>query len=444
MKIGILGAGYVGLPTGACFAENGNDVVIVEKQTSRLQALQGGRVPIFEPGLQELVTRNQNAERLRFVSDLREVGDRDLYMIAVGTPPLPSGQSDLSQVETAVREIVAATKISTIVILKSTVPVGTTMRMQKLVLEELQRLGKNDLKIELAFNPEFLKQGKAVQDTINPDRIVLGVSSPQAEKVLRRLFKPFSRANDKIMMMDVNSAEMTKYAANCMLSTRISFMNELALLCEACGADIDAIRRGIGADARIGKSFLYAGIGYGGSCFPKDLDALIFQGKEKGLELEILQAVLKRNRQQKVWFFNKIKRGLGGSVRGKTLAIWGLSFKPETDDLRESPALDIMISLAMEGATIRAFDPVAMPNAKAMIEREHSAISSQIRFCADEYEGLDGADALVLLTEWKEFSTPDFADVARRLRGKIVFDGRNQYDAAELAAAGLAYVAVGK
>lgn len=443
MKICVIGGGYVGLPTAACLAENGNQVTCAEKNSEKLSLLQKGRVPIFEPGLQELFDRNIAAGRLRFTSNVKEVGDQDIYMVAVGTPPLPSGEANLEYVETTVREIVAHARKDCLIVMKSTVPVGTSTAMKSLV-ENLLRDGGKNIDIDLAFNPEFLKQGRAVQDTVNPDRIVLGVESSRGLSMLQRLYKPFDVGSEKVMVMDIASAEMTKYAANCMLSARISFMNELAELCEAVGADINSVRRGIGSDARIGPAFLMAGIGYGGSCFPKDVEALIQLGRQKGISLDILKAVNNRNKTQKDLFLAKVRKAAGGMVAGKLFGVWGLAFKPETDDLRDSPAIAIIKTLLSEGARIQAYDPVAMANTEALFRREAPEMVSHLRLVDNEYDALSGADGMLLMTEWKEFTTPDFAEIARRLKGKVIFDGRNQYDAAELASYGISHVPVGK
>lgn len=440
MRICMVGTGYVGLVTGACLAENGNDVWCVDKDEPKISKLQAGQIPIYEPGLEEIVKRNVAQGRLRFTTDLEEGVSNSLFIfIAVGTPPNGDGSADLQFVYDVARKIGSSMDNYKIIVTKSTVPVGTTAQIKSIIAEELAKRHRTDLEFDVAFCPEFLKEGSAVEDFMKPDRIVIGTENNRTAEFLKELFSPFMMRENRILCMSLASAELTKYAANAMLATRISFMNELARYCESVGADIEEVRTGIGNDSRIGPAFLYAGIGYGGSCFPKDVQALIHSAEQHGNDLSILKSVEKVNREQRLWFVEKIKAHYGGNIEGKKFAVWGLSFKPNTDDIREAPSLTIIPRLLAEGATIRAYDPVAIPNAR-------SAFGDLIGLCygEDPYEVLEGADALVLLTEWPLFRKPDFENIKARLKEKIVFDSRNIYGAKAISKEGLCYTGVGR
>ncbi|MFK7741477.1 MAG: UDP-glucose/GDP-mannose dehydrogenase family protein [Planctomycetota bacterium] len=436
MKIAVVGTGYVGLVTGSCLADVGMDVTCVDVDAEKIANLHKGILPIYEPGLEDIVERNTKAGRLKFTTKLSEaVKGAEAAFIAVGTPPGEDGSADLRYVLAVAKEIGETMDDYLVVVTKSTVPVGTAEKVRKELGAALQARS-SDLAFDVASNPEFLKEGAAIEDFMKPDRIVCGVGSDRAQEVLARLYKPFTLNGHPVFFMDVPSAEMTKYAANAMLATKISFMNDIANLCELLGADVNAVRQGIGSDPRIGNRFIYPGIGYGGSCFPKDVKALVRTGRESDYQLRILQSVEDVNESQKSVLFNKVMKHYGGDVKGKHFAMWGLSFKPETDDMREAPALVICEQLLAAGATVTAYDPVSMPEAKHMI-------GDKIGYSEDAYGALENADALLLVTEWREFRVPDWKRVGNTMKGKAVFDGRNIYSGPELAKMGYFYSGIG-
>lgn len=436
MKIVVVGTGYVGLVTGTCFAEVGIDVTCVDIDQKKIDNLKKGILPIYEPGLEELVERNAQANRLKFSTSLAEsIKDADVAFIAVGTPPGEDGSADLKYVLGVAREIGENMNDYGVVVTKSTVPVGTSHKVKAEVQAALDKRGVN-IPFDVASNPEFLKEGAAVDDFLKPDRIVVGIESKKAEDIMRRLYKPFLLNGHPIIFMDIASAEMTKYAANAMLATKISFMNDIANLCELVGADVNWVRKGIGSDPRIGNKFIYPGIGYGGSCFPKDVKALVKTAKEFGHDLRILQAVEDVNDDQKMVLFNKVAKHFGGQLKGKTFALWGLSFKPKTDDMREAPSLVIIEQLLRAGANVKAYDPVAMKEA-------HHILGEQIEFCKDKDDALIDADALLVATEWPEFRSPNFNVMGKLLKGKVIFDGRNIYDLEEMKELGFTYYCIG-
>lgn len=438
MNIAIVGTGYVGLVSGTCFADTGANVTCVDVDAGKIERLKNGEIPIYEPGLDELVKKNVAAGRLKFTTDLTAVlDDVQIVFSAVGTPPDEDGSADLKYVLQVARTIGQNLNHYVVVVTKSTVPVGTARKVRKAIEEELAKRGV-DVPFDVASNPEFLKEGNAIKDFMSPDRVVVGVESEQAKKVLTKLYKPFLINNFRVIFMDIPSAEMTKYAANSMLATRISFMNDIANLCERVGADVNMVRAGIGADTRIGRKFLYAGCGYGGSCFPKDVKALIKTADQNGYSMEVLKAVERVNERQKSILFDKLKRAFDGeSLEGKTIALWGLSFKPETDDMRESTAL-VMIGLLLEaGCTVRAYDPVAMSECKRRI-------GDSISYCRDMYDAVLEVDALLLLTEWKEFRLPTWGVIRKAMRRPLVIDGRNIFDSEELEENGFEYHCIGK
>ena len=439
MKITIVGTGYVGLVTGACLAEMGNHVMCLDIDASKIRTLEEGGIPIHEPGLLDMVTRNRSAGRLQFTTDIRAaVGHGTLQFIGVGTPPDEDGSADLQYVLEAARNVGRYMTDYKVVIDKSTVPVGTGERVKAAVAEELRTRG---LSIEFAVvsNPEFLKEGAAVEDFMRPDRIVVGADDERAVLLMRALYSPFIRNHDRLLLMDIRSAEFTKYAANSMLATRISFMNELALLAERVGVDIELVRKGIGSDPRIGYQFLYAGAGYGGSCFPKDVRALLSTGQQAGLELGVLAAVEAANARQKQVLVDKVVKRFGDDLTGRQLAVWGLSFKPNTDDMREAPSSSVIEGLTQRGATIKAYDPVAMPEAKRLM-----GDIKGVEFVATQTEALEGSDALVIVTEWKEFKSPDFDAIRTTLRSPVIFDGRNLYEPKLMAGFGIEYFGIGR
>lgn len=436
MNIAIVGTGYVGLVSGTCFAEMGNKVTCVDVDKNKIDKLLNGQMPIYEPGLEELVKRNVSYGRLNFSTSLPEViDDVEVVFSAVGTPPDEDGSADLKYVLQVAREFGRNIKKYTILVTKSTVPVGTARKVKEAILEELDRRGV-DVPFDVASNPEFLKEGAAIKDFMSPDRVVVGTESKKAEEVMGRLYHPFLIQNFRVIFMDIPSAEMTKYAANAMLATRISFMNDIANLCELVGANVDSVRAGIGSDARIGKKFLYAGCGYGGSCFPKDVKALAHTGLEKGYHLEVIEAVERVNERQKQIVFDKIQR-LAGDLAGKTVAVLGLAFKPETDDMREAPALVVIDKLLEAGARIRVFDPIAMDECRRRI-------GDKVTYCRDLYDAADGADVLALLTEWRQFRMPAWNVIRKAMKGNIVVDGRNIYNRAELEEQGFVYSRIGE
>lgn len=437
MNIAIVGTGYVGLVSGACLSETGVVVNCIDVNQEKIESLNNGIMPIYEPGLEDIVKRNVQKERLFFKTKLSEVvNTSDAIFIAVGTPPDEDGSADLKYVLGVAREIGQALNNYTVVVTKSTVPVGTAKKVKAAISEELQKRGVQ-VEFDVASNPEFLKEGNAVDDFLKPDRIVVGVESEQAEKVLKRLYKPFVLNGHPIIVMDITSSEMTKYAANSMLATKISFINDIANLCEIVGADINLVRKGIGSDSRIGNRFLYPGVGYGGSCFPKDVQALIKTASDLKYDLKVLQAVEEVNKHQKEILFNKIYAHYEGNLKGKTIAIWGLSFKPETDDMREAPSLVLIKQLLEQGASVQAYDPIAMHEAQRIL-------GDTIKYCKDSYETLIGADALAVVTEWSEFRIPNFKVMEKLMTEKLIFDGRNVLDVEQIIEYGFKYHCIGK
>lgn len=440
MKITVVGTGYVGLVSGACLAEVGNDVLCLDVNPEKIRILKSGGIPIHEPGLDQVVARNIEAGRLHFTTDIEEaVRHGTVQFIAVGTPPDEDGSADLQYVLAAARNIGRYMTDYKVVIDKSTVPVGTADKVRAAVADELAARGVQ-VSYSVVSNPEFLKEGAAVEDFMRPDRIVVGADDEQAISLMRALYAPFQRNHEKLVIMDVRSAEMTKYAANAMLATRISFMNELALLAEKMGADIELVRQGIGSDPRIGWHFLYAGCGYGGSCFPKDVKALIHTAAEVGQQLKVLQAVEDANDAQKMVLVEKVVARFGADLSGKHFAVWGLAFKPNTDDMREAPATVVIRELFARGATVTAYDPVAMNEARRIFGDE-----PRLKYAERPMQALEGADALVIVTEWKEFRSPDFGVIKRMLRSPVVIDGRNMFASSDLLrAAGLEYYGIGR
>ena len=438
MKIAIVGTGYVGLVSGTCFADTGVNVTCIDVDANKIERLNKGEIPIYEPSLDELVKKNVAAGRLNFSTDLASVlNDVEIVFSAVGTPPDEDGSADLKYVLQVARTIGQNLNHYVVVVTKSTVPVGTAKKVHDVIEEELQKRGVS-VEFDVASNPEFLKEGSAIKDFMSPDRVVVGVESEHAKKVLTRLYKPFMMNNFRVIFMDIPSAEMTKYAANSMLATRISFMNDIANLCERVGADVNMVRAGIGSDTRIGRKFLYAGCGYGGSCFPKDVKALIKTADQNGYSMEVLKAVERVNEKQKSVLFEKLQKAYQGeSLKGKTIAMWGLSFKPETDDMRESTAL-VMIQLLLEaGCNVRAYDPVAMEECKRRV-------GDSVTYCRDMYDAVLEADALLLLTEWKEFRLPTWGVIKKAMKRPLVIDGRNIFDTEELSENGFEYHCIGK
>ncbi|MEY8246630.1 UDP-glucose/GDP-mannose dehydrogenase family protein [Heminiphilus faecis] len=437
MKIAIVGTGYVGLVSGACFSEMGIDVTCVDIDEQKIARLLEGEIPIYEPGLEELVKRNVDAGRLHFTTDLTTcLDDVEVVFSAVGTPPDEDGSADLKYVLEVARTFGRNIKKYTILVTKSTVPVGTAKKVKAAILEELDKRGEN-IDFEVASNPEFLKEGAAIKDFMSPDRVVVGVESERAQKVMTKLYRPFLMNNFRVYFMDVPSAEMTKYAANAMLATRISFMNDIANLCELVGANVDNVRKGIGTDDRIGKRFLYAGCGYGGSCFPKDVKALVHTGLENGYHLRVIEAVEEVNERQKYIVFEKLIKAFDGGLKGKKIAIWGLAFKPETDDMREAPALVIIDELLKAGAEVVVYDPVAMDECRRRI-------GDAVTYAKDMYEAVIDADAIAIVTEWKLFRMPSWAIIRKAMCGNVVVDGRNIYDGEELKELGFKYSRIGQ
>lgn len=439
MNIAIVGTGYVGLVTGTCFSEMGVHVTCVDVDEQKIEKLKQGIIPIYEPGLETLVRKNTKSGRLQFTTHLEDVINHvDIVFSAVGTPPDEDGSADLKYVLDVARTIGRHINRYVVVVTKSTVPVGTASKVKAAIEEELNKRGVN-VEFDIASNPEFLKEGNAVKDFMSPDRVVVGVESERARKLMARLYKPFMIVSDRLIFTDIASAEMIKYAANSMLATRISFMNDIANLCELVGADVNMVRKGIGSDTRIGKKFLYAGCGYGGSCFPKDVKALIKTAADMGYPMRVLQAVEDVNKDQKLVLYRKIVNHYGGEeqLRGKTVAIWGLSFKPETDDMREAPSLVLIDLLLKAGAVVRVYDPVAMDECRRRI-------GDVVTYATDMYDAVLGADALMLVTEWKELRMPNIETLQRQMRGRLVLDGRNILDAEELHQAGFEYHCIGK
>ncbi len=438
MKIAIVGTGYVGLVTGTCFAELGVDVTCVDTDTSKIERLRNGIIPIYEPNLEQLVEKNHKAGRLHFTTSLEEVlPEVEIVFSAVGTPPDEDGSADLRYVLEVARTIGRHIDRYILVVTKSTVPVGTAVKVRAAIQAELDKRGVQ-VPFDVASNPEFLKEGNAIEDFIRPDRVVVGTDSERAKDLMTRLYKPLLLNNFRVMFMDIPSAEMTKYAANAMLATRISFINDVANLCQAVGADVNMVRKGIGADSRIGNKFLYPGCGYGGSCFPKDIKALIRSARENGCRMEVLEAVERVNERQKGILFDKLVSHFGGveAMRGKRIALWGLAFKPGTDDMREAPSLVLVSQLRDAGAEVVAYDPVAMDEARRRL-------GDAVSYASDAYGAVLDADALVLLTEWKEFRLPNWEVVRRAMRGNVVVDGRNIFDRNELRTLGFDYYGIG-
>ena len=436
MNIAIVGTGYVGLVSGACFAEMGVDVTCVDIDQNKIDRLLLGEIPIYEPGLEDMVKRNVEAGRLHFTTDLTScLDDVEVVFSAVGTPPDEDGSADLKYVLAVARTFGRHIKKYTILVTKSTVPVGTAQKVKAVIQEELDKRGEK-VAFEVASNPEFLKEGAAVKDFMTPDRVVVGTESIRACKIMSRLYKPFMLSGERMIFTDIPSAEMIKYAANSMLATRISFMNDIANLCEQVGADVNMVRKGVGSDTRIGKKFLYAGCGYGGSCFPKDVKALIKPAEQNGCEMKVLKAVEEVNEKQKSILFEKLQRHYAGSLKGRTIALWGLAFKPETDDMREAPALVLIDKLTGSGCMVKVYDPIAMGECKRRI-------GDKVIYCKDMYDAVVDADALLLVTEWKEFRMPSFAVLEKTMAGKVIVDGRNIYDKEEVAEHGFVYYKIG-
>ena len=438
MNIVIVGTGYVGLVTGACFADTGVNVTCVDVDEKKIAELKQGKMPIYEPGLDELVTKNYAAGRLHFTTSLEAVlNEQDIIFSAVGTPPDEDGSADLKYVLQVARTIGRNLNKYVVVVTKSTVPVGTAVKIRNVINEELEKRGVQ-IDFDVASNPEFLKEGSAIKDFMSPDRVVVGVDSERAKRLLTRLYKPFLLVNFRVIFMDIPSAEMTKYAANSMLATRISFMNDIANLCEKVGADVNMVRDGRGSDARIGRRFLYAGCGYGGSCFPKDVKALVKTADDNGYSMEVLKAVERVNERQKALLFTKLQKAFGNiSLNGHTVTLWGLAFKPETDDMRESTALVMIRLLSEAGCKIRVYDPIAMDECKRRV-------GDVVTYCRDMYDAVDGSEALLLLTEWKQFRLPDWQKVKDRMKRPLLIDGRNIFDAQEMKELGFDYHCIGR
>ena len=437
MKIAIVGTGYVGLVTGTCFAEMGTEVFCVDVDKVKIENLKKGIVPIYEPGLDEMVARNSQAGRLHFMTDLKEcLNEVEVLFCAVGTPPDEDGSADLKYVLEVARTVGRYMNKYILVVTKSTVPVGTAQKIKKAIKEE-QALRDVSIEFDIASNPEFLKEGAAIKDFMSPDRVVVGVESDRAQKLMAKLYRPFLLNNFRVIFMDVPSAEMTKYAANAMLATRISFMNDIANLCELVGADVNMVRKGIGSDSRIGNKFLYPGCGYGGSCFPKDVKALIKTAEKKGYSMRVLKAVEEVNECQKSILFEKLQRYFNNDLKGRTIAIWGLSFKPETDDMREATSLVMIKHLLDNGCKLKVYDPVAMEECKRRV-------GDILEYAPDMYDAVLDADALILLTEWKQFRIPSWGVIKKAMKQPLVFDGRNIYDAQELEGIGFVYHCIGR
>ena len=437
MKIAIVGTGYVGLVSGTCFAEIGVNVTCVDTNKEKIESLQKGNIPIYENGLEEMVLRNMKAKRLKFTTSLESCLDEvEVIFSAVGTPPDEDGSADLKYVLEVARTIGRNMKQYKLIVTKSTVPVGTASKVRAVIQEELDKRGVK-VDFDVASNPEFLKEGNAISDFMSPDRVVVGVESARAEKLMSKLYKPFLLNNFRVIFMDIPSAEMTKYAANSMLATRISFMNDIANLCEIVGADVNMVRSGIGSDTRIGRKFLYPGIGYGGSCFPKDVKALIKTAEQNGYTMRVLTAVEEVNENQKSVLFEKLMKQFNGDLQGKTVALWGLAFKPETDDMREAPALVLIDKLLKAGCKVRAYDPAAVQECKRRI-------GDTIYYACDMYDAVLDADVLMLVTEWKEFRLPSWAVIKKTMNQQIVLDGRNIYDKKEMEELGFIYSCIGK
>jgi UDPglucose 6-dehydrogenase len=432
MKIAVIGTGYVGLVTGTCFAETGNDVCCVDIDNNKVQKLSNGQITIYEPGLEKLFLRNLKEERLKFTTSLEDgIRDAQIIFLALPTPPGEDGSADLKYILGVSDHLGKILKEYKVIVDKSTVPVGTAEKVRAAIAKNCK------VEFDVVSNPEFLREGVAVDDFMKPDRVVIGVSSDRARKIMNDLYSPFVRQGNPIIFMDERSAELTKYAANSFLATKITFMNEVALLCERLGADVDMVRRGIGSDERIGKRFLFPGIGYGGSCFPKDVQALVKSSQEVSYDFKILNAVMDVNERQKLHLMPKIKKYFKDNLKGKHFALWGLAFKPNTDDIREAPALYMIDALVAEGATLSVFDPEAMNNVKQLI-------GDKVSYAESQYEALEGADALIIATEWNEFRTPNFLKIVTSLKNKVIFDGRNLFDIAAIRELGFYYESIGR
>lgn len=443
MKLTIIGTGYVGLVTGACFAEMGNTVTCIDIDEKKIDGLRNGILPIYEPGLESIVINNYKNGRLQFCTSLSNpVAESGVYFIAVGTPPGEDGSADLRHVLAVARDIGRHINDYTIVVDKSTVPVGTADKVKTAILHELHARGV-EVPFDVVSNPEFLKEGAAVEDFMRPDRVIIGTDSEQVRKVMRDLYMPFMRTHERLLFMGVRDAEMSKYAGNAMLATKISFMNEVANLCERMGVDVENVRQGIGSDSRIGYSFIYPGAGYGGSCFPKDVKALIRMAKDHDFEPKLLNAVEARNEAQKHLLFEKINRRFGARLKGLTFGLWGLSFKPGTDDMREASSVVLLHELIDAGAMVKAYDPVAMTAAKRELPGEWFE-SGKLKLVDEQYSALDGTDAMILMTEWKPFRHPDFGRIQKIMKNPVIFDGRNQYDPMHLREAGFEYSGIGR
>ncbi len=437
MKIAMIGTGYVGLVTGTCFAESGNDVCCVDTNEKKINDLLEGNIPIYEPGLDVLVKRNFNNERLTFTTNIETAVDKSLLLfIAVGTPPDEDGSADLSHVLAVAKSIGQCMKEYKIIVDKSTVPVGTAQLVKKTIQEELDKRGVK-IEFDVVSNPEFLKEGNAIDDFMKPDRVVVGCDNVRTGEIMKELYSPFVRTGKPILVMDVASAEMTKYAANAMLATKISFMNDIANLCERLGVDVAQVRQGIGSDSRIGYSFIFPGPGYGGSCFPKDVQAIVKTGEKHGYKLEILSAVESVNNRQKKVLFDKLKRRFGDELKNKTIAVWGLAFKPNTDDMREAPSIVLIKNLLAEGCKVKAYDPEASKEA-------YKIFGDKIEYVNKQYSALENADALVIVTEWNEFRRPDFDKIKSLLKQPIIMDGRNLFDPKKMAEIGFEYEGIGR
>lgn len=443
MKITVVGTGYVGLVTGACLAEMGNDVTCVDVDEKKIQQLKNGAIPIYEPGLEAIVQRNYNEGRLRFTTSLSDAeAIAPMYFIAVGTPPGEDGSADLQYVLAVAKELGQVIDDYCVVVDKSTVPVGTAERVQEVIRAELGKRNKR-LSFDVVSNPEFLKEGDAVQDFMRPDRIIIGTDSERAREMLRELYAPFMRTRERIIFMGVRDAELTKYAANAMLATKISFMNEIANLCDRMNVDVENVRIGLGSDSRIGYSFIYPGIGYGGSCFPKDVRALVHMARTHNYDPKVLDAVQSRNQAQQKVLFEKIRHRLGDRLKGARIALWGLAFKPGTDDMREAPAVVLLEELVGAGAVVRAYDPAAMTVARKDLPQNWFD-SKKVELVEHQYDALKDADAMALVTEWKPFRHPDFARMKSLMRHPIIFDGRNQYDPSHVRSLGFEYQGIGR
>lgn len=440
MKLTVVGTGYVGLVTGTCFADMGNDVWCVDIDEKKIDNLKKGIIPIYEPGLEEMVKRNHAEGRLRFTTNLQEgLKESLMVFIAVGTPPGEDGSADLQYVLQVASDIGQNIEKYTIVIDKSTVPVGTANKVKAKIIEELEKRGKNEIEVDVVSNPEFLKEGDAVEDFMRPERVIVGTDNVRTAEILRELYDPFTRRDERFYVMDIHSAELTKYAANAMLATRISFMNEVSQLCEVTGADIEMVRKGLGSDSRIGKSFLYAGLGYGGSCFPKDVKALIRTSNEYGIDCNLLTAVEDVNKRQRMKFVDKILNHYDQNIKDVTFSVWGLAFKPQTDDMREAPAVDIINALREKGAKFKVYDPIALENAREILGNDNIEYIS-----SSNYDVLDKTDALLIMTEWHHFRRPDFEKMKSLLNKPLIFDGRNQYKPAKMKEYGFEYYCIGR